>query len=62
MKRIKDRKMTPLLLKQIAFQQERIKTMVRNEAAYFYFPLATDTGTYWSTRFVLGKNVRKQNI
>ena len=48
---IKDRKMTPLLLKQIAFQEERIKTMMRNEAAYFYFPFCTTNGTFYSIRF-----------
>lgn len=52
MKRIKDRKMTPLLLKQIAFQQKRIKEMMDNEAAEFYSFFCTEKGTYFSKRFI----------
>lgn len=51
MKRIKDRPMTPLLLKQLAIQEQRIKQIMSTTMFYFNSQFVFNEGTIWSSRF-----------
>lgn len=49
--KIKDRPLTPLLIKQIKRQEERIKACGDNASLRFITLLYTFTGSIYSTRF-----------